>query len=210
MMQQDLIQDLITSGYLKSKKIIKAFQKIKREDFVPEHLKSSAYQNEPLSIGYGATISQPLTVAFLLELLEPKAGDKVLDIGSGSGWQSALLADIVGPKGFIFAIERIRELKEFGENNVKKYKLNNTQFIHADGSIGFEQEAPYDKIIAAAAIQDKIPQSWRDQMKIGGRMVVPIKNSIWLIIKKSKTEFEEKEYSGFVFVPLISEYHDKS
>jgi len=116
-----LINQLISEGTLKTPAIISAFEKIKREDFMLPENADEAEANYPLSIGHSQTISQPFTVAFMLELLEPQPGDKILDIGSGSGWTTALLAEIIGPQGQVFAIERIPELKKFGENNVKKY-----------------------------------------------------------------------------------------
>jgi protein-L-isoaspartate(D-aspartate) O-methyltransferase len=208
-----LTDQLIREGYLKSPKIIEAFRKIKRADFVPKDLlreKGEGFieeYNAPLSIGYEQTISQPLTVALMLELLQPAEGDKILDIGSGSGWQTAMLCQIVGEKGFVYAIERIPELKEFGQNNVAKYNFIEkgiVEFICGDGSLGLPTEAPFDKIIAAAAAE-KIPQAWREQLKIGGRLVTPVENSIWLLIKKAQDEFEEKEYPGFSFVPLVTD-----
>lgn len=183
------------------------FKKIKREDFVLAQDKKHASVDAPLSIGYGQTISQPLTVAFMLELLQPVAGDKILDVGSGSGWQTAMLAQIVGAKGKVFAIERVPELKEMGEQNVSKYnfvKKGIVQFFCADGTKGLAEHAPFDKIIAAASGK-KLPVAWKDQLKVGGRIVVPIKDSIWLFVKKSEQEFEEKEFPGFVFVPLIED-----
>ena len=206
-----LINELIEQKYLKSPLIIDAFKKIKRADFVPQEItreKGKEFVNEfnaPLSIGYGQTISQPLTVAFMLELLQPKKGDKILDIGSGSGWQTAMLCQIVGSEGFVYAIERIPELKEFGQANVEKYNFKNVEFICGDGSKGLLDKAPFDKIIVAASVAEEIPQSWKDQLKIKGRLVTPVKGSIWLVIKKQKDKFEEEEYPGFVFVPLISE-----
>lgn len=208
-MSSDLINQLIQQKYLKNPAIIEAFRKINRADFVPDELrktKGNDFINEynaPLPIGYEQTISQPLTVAFMLELLQPQTDDRVLDIGSGSGWQTTLLCEIVGPSGFVFAIERIPELAEFGKNNAAKYNYKNVRFICADGSKGLSLEAPFDKIIAAAAA-DNIPAEWKKQLKTNGRLVCPIKNSIYLVIKKGENEFEEKEFPGFVFVPLIS------
>lgn len=202
---EELIDRLIKEGYLKTPLIIEAFQKIKREDFVPEGLRSEADINAPLPIGYGQTISQPLTVAFMLELLQPKAGDKILDIGSGSGWQTAMLAYCVGDKGKVYAIERIPELVEFGKNNVAKYSYIEKgiiEFVCGDGSKGLKEKAPFDKIIAAASAKE-IPQEWKRQLKVGGRIVTPVKDSIWLLVKKSDKKFEEKEFFGFAFVPLI-------
>jgi len=201
-----LIDSLIQEGWLKTKTIIEAFQKIKRRDFLPEDMKDLAELNEALVIGSGQTISQPLTVAFMLELLQPKPGDKILDIGSGSGWTTALLAEIVGEKGKVTAIEIIPELKEFGEKNIAKYNFVEkgiAEFICVDGSKGYKKEAPFDRILASASAE-KIPPSWKEQLKIKGRIVTPIGSSIWLFVKKSEEEFEETEYPGFAFVPLIS------
>ncbi len=203
-----LIDQLIEEKYLKSQNIIEAFKKINRADFVPDEIINEKGKefvqeyNAPLSINHNQTISQPLTVAFMLELLKPKKGDKILDIGSGSGWQTAMLCQIVGKDGFVYAIERIRELKEFGQKNVGKYDFNNVEFICGDGSKGLKEKAPFDKIIAAASAEE-IPNSWKEQLKIKGRLVTPIKSSIWLLVKKGEDEFEEKEYPGFAFVPLI-------
>ncbi len=202
---ENLINNLIENGYLKTPEIIDAFYKIDRTDFVPEELKSEAAANTPLPIGYGQTISQPLTVAFMLELLEPKKGNKILDVGSGSGWQSSLLACIVGENGKVFAIERIPELLEFGRKNSQKYNFKNLEFITGDGSKGYEKEAFYDRIIVAASAFREIPEELKKQLKIGGRLVIPVENSIWLVIKKAEDEYEEKEFPGFVFVPLIEE-----
>ena len=197
-----LIDSLIQEGWLKTAEIIETFRKIKRIDFLPADMKNFAELNEALPIGYGQTISQPLVVAFMLEQLEAKPGDKILDIGSGSGWTSALLGTLVGLKGMVIAIETIPELKEFGEKNAAKYRLP-IKFICADGSLGYEKEAPFDRILCSAAVQKEIPEAWKEQLKISGRMVAPIGSSIWLFVKKSKDEFEEIEYPGFAFVPLI-------
>ena len=219
-----LIDNLIEEGWLKTPRISEAFRKIKRVDFLPEDSKDLAELNEALPIGYGQTISQPLVVAFMLELLAPEPGEKILDIGSGSGWTSALLGEIVGKEGKVIAIDIVPELVEFGKKNVAKYSLVErgiVEFICADGSKGYEKEAPFDKILASASAEI-LPKSWKEQLKIGGRIVTPIGSSIWLFIKKSDSAtskrinplfhlrpamrdsvFEEIEYPGFVFVPLI-------
>lgn len=224
MSNQELINELTSGGYLKAPLLIKAFQKIDRGDFIPKNLKSSAYANEPLPIGEGQTISQPLTVAFMLELLNPQPGEKILDIGSGSGWQAALLSYIVGEKGKVIAIERILQLKAMTEENVGKYsfiKKGIVKVIWDDGSKGVPKdlvpEGGFDKIIAAAAIYPRestpsprnsaignlIPNEWKNQLKIGGRLVAPVGHSIFVIDKISETEFKEQEHYGFSFVPLV-------
>lgn len=178
---------------------------------MPDDMKDLAELNEALPIGHGQTISQPLVVAFMIEQLAPQPADKILDVGSGSGWTSALLAEIAGDRGKVIAVEVIPELKEFGEKNVAKYNFiekGTAEFICADGSRGYPKEAPFDKILCSAAIQKEIPLIWKEQLKIGGRIVTPIGSSIWLLIKNSpaggKEEFEEIEYPGFAFVPLIT------
>jgi len=202
----DLIDSLVKDGWLKTPRIIDAFRKIKRADFMTDDIKNLAELNEPLPIGHGQTISQPLTVAFMLEQLQPEAGDNILDIGSGSGWTSALLAQIVGSDGKVTAIEIIPELKEFGQKNVAKYnfiKKGIAQFICADGSKGYKKQASFDRILASAA-GGEVPPAWKEQLKVGGRIVAPVGNSIWTITKKSEKEFEKTEYPGFAFVPLVT------
>ena len=204
MSNSELVRGLIEEGYLKTERIIEAFLGVDRKDFVLEQYEDEAYLDIPLPIGYGQTISQPATVAFMLELLQPEEGDKIMDIGAGSCWQTAILASVVGKKGSVCAVERISELYEFGRSNLAKYSFKNISFLRADATKGLVEQAPFDKIIAAAA-GDMMPPAWLEQLKISGRIVAPIKSSIWLYIKKSETEFEKLEYPGFVFVPLIKE-----
>lgn len=211
-----LINQLIREGTLKTPIIISAFQKINRADFMLPEDQDEAEGNYPLSIGHGQTISQPFTVAFMLELLQPQPGDKVLDIGSGSGWTTALLAEIVGPKGQVFAIERIPELKEFGENNFKNHVLalnrasaassgSRVQFLCSDGWQGLPSQSPFDRILVSAAARE-IPQKLLDQLAVGGRLVIPVgkfEQAITVVDRASEKEYKEKRYPGFVFVPLV-------
>ncbi len=218
---ENLINSLINDNYLKTPEIIEAFKAIDRADFVLNEYKSEAYVNAPLPIGFGQTISQPLTVAFMIELLQPKAGEKILEIGAGSGWQTAILAYITNKQGQsgkaglsievrspnIIAIEHIPELREMAEKNVAKYnfiKNEVVKVIAADGSRGYKKEAPYNKIIAGAAASGEVPADWCKQLKIGGRIVAPVENSIVVIDKTEKNKCDKKEYFGFSFVPLIS------
>ena len=138
--------------------------------------------------------------------MKPRLGDKVLDIGAGSGWTTALLAHIVGKKGKVIGIERIKSLCDFGTNNISKYNLiegGRAKIICADGSKGYVNEAPYNRILVSAAA-DVIPKELKKQLVVGGRLVIPVKDSIWMIEKKSDKIFREEEYPGFAFVPLVS------
>lgn len=200
-----LIKDLIKDNWLKTPRIVESFKKIKREDFLPEDLKKLAELNEALPIGYNQTISQPLVVAFMLEKMQPEPGEKILDIGSGSGWTTALLSEMVGDKGKVIGIEIIPELVEFGRKNLGKYSFVEkkiSDIIQGDGSLGYVDEAPFDKILCSASAEE-LPKLWKKQLKVGGRIVVPIGYSIWVFEKKSAKEFIEEEFPGFNFVPLI-------
>jgi len=202
---ENLIKELTDSGWLKTPQIIEAFSQIKREDFVLDEIKDWAYINDALTIGYNQTISQPLVVALMLELLSPQSGEKILDIGAGSGWTTALMAYLVKPKGKVIAIDIIPELVEFGTKNVGKYnfiKKGTVQFICADGKLGYQKEAPYDKILVSASASEAPPELLR-QLKIGGKMVLPLDDSIFAIDKTSDNDYIKREYPGFVFVPLV-------
>lgn len=199
----NLVDSLVENNWLKTPAIIKAFKNVKRADFMPENIKVLSEINEAMSIGSGQTISQPLTVAFMLEQLQPKRGDKILDVGSGSGWTTALLSYIVGSKGKVIGLEIIKGLKEFGERNASDFvKKGITEFVLGDGRKGYKKEAPYDKILVSASAQ-KVPFVLTKQLKIKGRMVIPIKESIFTIIKKSEKDLKKIEHKGFLFVPLV-------
>jgi len=201
------IDHLIKNGWLETPRIIDAFKVIDRANFMPGHMKMLAGLNQALPIGHGQTISQPLVVAFMLEQLSPQKGDKVLDVGSGSGWTTALLSHIVGPEGKVIGIEIVPELKEFGEKNTAKYNFVEkgiAEFVCTDGSQGYKKEAPFERILASASGKE-MPEAWGEQLRVGGRIVAPLKSSIWVYEKKSETEFEKTEHPGFAFVPLIEE-----
>lgn len=204
-----LVKHLCDIGVLKTPEIISAFEKIDRKDFVMDEQKEMTYADIALPIGEGQTISQPYTVAFMLELLQPKRGDRILDIGFGSGWQTALLAHIVSTKsksGVVFAMEIVPELCEFGKENILKYSFIKKGIVECfcrDAGNGFAEKAPFDRIVVAASLAGKVPEAWREQLKPGGRIVVPIKNSIWLFVKIGDNKFEEYEYPGFAFVPFV-------
>src|SRR3989344_9666146 len=149
MEKEKLIIDLIKSGILKSKSVIEAFRSVKRENFVRKEDKKHAYENIPLTVGAYSTISQPLTVAAMTEALSVKKGQKILEIGAGSGYQAALLSVLVGKTGRVITTEISKEVYEFAKNNLKH--CNNVEVIFGDGNKGHEAEAPYDRIIVTAS-----------------------------------------------------------
>lgn len=201
-LMKKLVKQLEESGVLISKNIKDAFLKVDRVDFVPEDMKDQAYIDQALPIGEGQTISQPMVVAFMLELLQPKKGDKIMDVGAGSGWQTALLAEIVGDKGQINAIEVIPQLLRQAKKNLRKYGFKNIKFFRQNARGSLPEKAPFDGIIAGAS-GEEVPSTWKEQLKINGRIVAPIGTSVFLYTKKTANRFVIQEYSGFIFVPLI-------
>lgn len=197
---EELVSKLISEGALKSESVINAFININRKYFVLPENSEEACNDYPLPIGFGQTISQPYTVALMLELLQVGEEDKVLDIGSGSGWTTAMLAEIA-KDGKVFGIEKIPELVALGKNNISRYKFENAEIREAGVNLGLEEEAPFDRILVSASAK-RIPEELLDQLKIGGIMVVPVNKCIYRIKKMSKNEIETENYPGFYFVPL--------
>lgn len=183
-----------------------AFEKVDRADFVlPEYI-SMAYEDVPLPIGFEATISQPTTVKFMLNWLNPKPGEKILDVGSGSGWTTALLAYAVGGKGKVIGTEIVPELVKFGSENLAKYNFAQATIVQAEKIIGLPEEALFDKILVSAGAKN-VPPELIDQLKVGGIMVIPVGptpyyQTVKLIKKISKNKTTEEDYPGFAFVPL--------
>ncbi len=205
--QTELINHLKSEGILKTPAIIAAFEHVDRRNFVLEKHQNEAYGDYPLPIGYDQTISQPTTVAFMLELLQPQKGEKILDVGSGSGWTTALLAHIVGESGFVWGVELVPELVSFGKANLQSWGVSNATIIQAGDTLGLPacagrpSHAPFDKILASAAAHI-IPRELIDQLCVGGKMVIPVGSSIFSIDRISENDFNKEEFVGFAFVPL--------
>lgn len=200
---QELIDSMIASGVLYSPSLIKAFHRCNRMYFVPDELQSETYGDYPLSIGMGQTISQPTTVAIMLELLRPQAGNKVLDIGSGSGWTTALLASAVEPNGFVEGIERVPSLVEYGRNSLKRIRIENASIEFADPHALGKPGNHYDRILVSASA-DELPRILIEQLNPGGILVIPILESVWRFTKREDGKISSYELPGFRFVPLIT------
>jgi len=197
----ELVQYLINTQALRSENIIDAFRNIDRADFVYDRKVRDIYADYPLQIGYKQTISQPTTVAMMLEMLWAHKGHKVLDIGSGSGWTTALLSFIVGDRGCVTGVERVEELVKMGANNLKKYGFENSKIIQAKDELGLRGEK-FDRILVSAAAHS-FPKELALQLNPNGKLVIPVGNSIYEVRKKDDKELEVVEHYGFTFVPLI-------
>lgn len=203
-----LLWKLRSEGHLKSEDLEQALVDLPREKFVPNNVRQFSYEDVPLSIGHRQTISQPTTVVIMTESLEIKKNDKILEIGTGSGWQGAILAKLT--KKNVYSIETISELVKFAKSNVEQFKeIKNLKIIEGDGSKGYKKAAPYDKIIVTAA-SPEIPQPLIDQLKVGGKMVIPIgdyyNQQMFVITKISKTKISKTSIGFFSFVPLMGKY----
>lgn len=179
-----------------------AFAKIQRKNFVLDEHEGHADIDAPLPIGFGQTISQPTTVRMMLNWLEVEPGNKILDVGSGSGWTTALLSELAGPTGKIYAVERISELVKFGQDNNERIGVTNAEFHQASTEFGLPKHAPYDRILVSASA-GKLPRELLDQLKPGGKLVIPVRNDILEIEKTPGNNYDIQEHSGFVFVPLL-------
>ncbi len=203
---RDLMVDtqLIPRG-IKDKRVLEAMRKVPRHLFVPESIRHDAYEDMALPIGDGQTISQPYMVASMTELLELKGDEKVLEIGTGSGYQAAVLSELSKE---VYTIERIPSLAEKAKKILRDLGYNNVYVIVGDGTKGYEEKSPFDRIIITAAAP-VIPQPLKDQLKDDGIIVAPVGerfSQILIRLKRQKGAFIEEYHFPCVFVPLIGEY----
>lgn len=198
---EKMINEQIVARGVKNSNVINAMRKVERHLFVPDNMKARAYDDGPLPIGYNQTISQPYIVAFMTEALDLEPQDKVLEIGTGSGYQAAVLAEIAKE---VYTIEIIEPLAQEAEKRLKDLGYKNIQVKCADGYKGWPENAPFDKIIVTAA-PDEIPEELIRQLKVNGKMVIPIGSffqELYLIIK-TKKGFTKKPLLPVRFVPMI-------
>jgi len=182
--------------------ILDAMKKVPRHLFVPEDLLSRAYSDEPLPIGEGQTISQPYIVGYMTEVLALQGGERVLEIGTGSGYQTAILAEIAQK---VFTVELIEALSHRAQEILKKLKYTNILYKIGDGTYGWDEQAPFDAIIVTAA-PDKVPRSLEEQLKIGGKMIIPVGSAFQelVFITRGKKRFKRKKLLPVRFVPLVT------
>ncbi|WP_297417042.1 protein-L-isoaspartate(D-aspartate) O-methyltransferase [Thermococcus sp.] len=205
---QKTVETLAEEGIIRSDKVRRAFLKHPRYLFVEERYRAYAHVDEPLPIPAGQTVSAPHMVAIMLELTELESGMKVLEIGTGSGWNAALIAEIV--KTDVYSIERIPELVEFARRNLKQAGVKNVQVFPGDGSMGFPPRAPYDRIIVTAGAP-KIPEPLVEQLNPCGKLVIPVGGchpwqDLYIVEKTVKGEVKKRRWGKVAFVPLIGEY----
>ena len=210
-----LVEMLVLEGVIRSERVKRAMLRVPRELFVPEPYRRYAYVDTPLPIGRGQTISAPHMVALMCELLDLDEGMNVLEIGTGSGYHAAVIAEIIAPKGSgnpgkVYSIERIPELAEFARRNLEKAGYaDRVVVIVGDGTLGYPEEAPYDRILVTAAAPD-VPEPLLQQLKIGGKLVIPIGSKymqyLYVIEKTGEKEIKATKTTPCMFVPLVGKY----
>lgn len=194
--------------HILEEKVSKAMLRVPRHRFVPEDSQDVAYIDTPLDIGYGQTISAPHMVAIMCELLELGEGQKVLEIGAGSGYNAAVIAELIGKNGHVYTVERIEPLVKFAEKNLKEMGYENVTVLLEDGSMGFSKYAPYDRIVVTCA-SPGIPEPLLEQLKPGGIMLIPVgtySQELIKITKDSMGNIHKERKGGVIFVPLIGKF----
>ena len=197
-----MVKDQIEARGVRDRWILDAMRKVPRHMFVPWNMRPYAYHDEPLPIGEGQTISQPYIVAYMSEVLHLEGNERILEIGTGSGYQAAIVAEIAKE---VFTIEILKGLSLRAQKVLKKMGYKNIYFKIGDGTLGWKENAPYDAIIVTAA-PAKVPQALREQLKISGRMIIPVGSTFQelVLVTREKKKFKEKNLLPVRFVPLIS------
>jgi len=204
----DMVEDQIALRGISMPEVLRAMRSVPRHKFVPEHLAELAYTDSPLPIGMGQTISQPYMVALMTELLSPEKGQRVLEIGTGSGYQAAVLAEI-GCE--VYTIEILEPLSLFARSVINCLGYSTVHFKTGDGSLGWEEHAPYDAVIVTAAPRE-IPEPLKIQLREGGKMVIPVESDgqDLLLLTKTKDGLDEERISPVRFVPMTGEAEKES
>ncbi len=204
-LRKRMVEEQLMPRGIKDPRVLNAFYKIERHKFIPENLRSSAYADFPLPIGEGQTISQPYIVALMTECLNVTQEDKVLEIGTGSGYQAAILAELAKE---VYSIERFETLAKRSEILLKELGYTNIKIKVSDGTLGWEEAAPFDKIMITAA-SPKIPLPLIEQLKENGKLILPLGESfsqVLTLVKKKEGKLESMDVCGCVFVPLVGKH----
>jgi protein-L-isoaspartate(D-aspartate) O-methyltransferase len=202
-----MVSQQIEARGIKDERVVEVMRRVPRHQFVPADMASKAYADHPLPIGYGQTISQPYIVALMTEALSIQPGEKVLEIGTGSGYQAAVLAELGAE---VYSVEILPELAQQATDRLRRLGYEKVQVLNADGYFGWQQHAPYDAIIVTAA-PDHLPQPLVSQLRDGGRLIVPIGpqgaiQTLWLFVR-SGDDLQASNLGEVVFVPLIGSGH---
>lgn len=205
--REQLVTNLLKEGYIKTEVVKQTFLRVPREAFIPEFLQHYAYVDTPLDIGQGQTISAPHMVAIMCEALDIKKGQKILEIGAGSGYHAAVVAQLVGENGQVYTVERLDTLAKQAKENLKKTGITNVTVEVGDGSCGLLQYQPYDRIYVTCAAP-AIPQPLIDQLRDPGKLLIPLGNMYCelTLLEKKKGETVTHHLGGCVFVPLVGTY----
>jgi protein-L-isoaspartate(D-aspartate) O-methyltransferase len=199
-----MVKEQMVMRGISAERVLAAMRKVPREEFVPEHLRAASYTDQPLPIGYDQTISQPFIVAFMTEELRPQPQDKVLEIGTGSGYQAAILAELVGE---VYSIEIIEPLAKSAETTLQRLGYKNVHVKVGDGYKGWPEHAPFDAVIVTCA-PDHVPRPLIEQLKEGGRMIIPVGGAgdqELYLLEKEKGELRQRAVSPVRFVPMTGE-----
>jgi len=202
-----LVEQLKIEGRINTKEVEIAFLEIPRENFIPESIKRCAYLDTPLEIGNGQTISAPHMVAIMVEALDIKKGQKILEVGAGSGYHAAIVSKLVGKEGHVYTIERYPTLAENAKKNLKNTGITNVTVEVGDGSMGLPKYAPYDRIYVTCAAPN-VPPPLIEQIKDKGKLMVPVGQMISTLelIEKVGDKIISKDLGGCAFVPLVGKH----
>ena len=205
-LRKEMVEEQILYRGIKDKRVIEVMKKIPRHLFIPESKRRFAYEDGPVEIGFGQTISQPYIVAYMTEQLELDENNKVLEIGTGSGYQTAVLASMCKE---VYTIERLPQLLEKAKSILEELKFKNIHFFLGDGWKGLPDYAPFDRIIVTAA-PEIVPPALKEQLAVDGIMIIPVGpmyNQVLLkIIRKNKNNFKEEVLEAVRFVPLVKDF----
>lgn len=209
--REELVETLFNHGYIRTEKVRKAMLRVPREEFMPPENRSYAYLDRPLPIGEGQTISAPHMVAIIAETLDLTEGMNILEIGTGFGYNAAVVSEVVGNKGHVYTVERIPYLADRAIENLERTGyIEGVTVILGDGTLGYPEKAPYDRIYGTASAP-KVPEPLKKQLKIDGKLIIPMGSHSYFqelvsVTRISEDNYQTKNLGGVVFVPMIGEH----